>query len=550
MDIYTLPQNMREAFVRYLRDCKGKDGEQWASDIDELYKKYSQKGISIFEDITDIDKSNEIIDQLREHIQSEEPADLSLVEREYVDKEELLDLYQEFLSAFKLFFELWNKPPHIIVKDDEIGKNTIVFGAPGTGKSHYIKEYIKTKTGEKDEDKQPKVRTTFHPDSDYASFVGCYKPTKNEGNDDLTYEFVPQAFTDAYIKAWTVDNPVDNPYFLVIEEINRGNCAQIFGDLFQLLDRNEEGLSVYPIKADKDLGSYLKKKFADCSREDMPQKVKDGEQLCLPTNLWILATMNTSDQSLYPMDSAFKRRWDWKYIPFEESELDDYIFVDKKFYRWSKFLEAVNKEIKKVTKSEDKLLGYWFVNAGDSRVINTSTFVNKVLFYLWNDIFKDEESSLFTEHNLNFQSFFMPKNKLNETNIAVFLEHGLGLAEEEGMTYEKIQERSEKNRPTKASKSDFIVTYNGELIDGSSAQEVFVNVINRIIEEKGVVGILSIEKGGPKISQTPDGLIRPILLNNGMFLEANLQNKKKEKILNKLKYTLHLDLIIKDENPD
>ena len=537
MVIYTLPQNMREAFARYLRECKGKDGEKGASSIDELYKEVFEDRKSIFEDITDIDKFNENIVQLREFIQSEEPTDLSLVEEEDVDKEELLDLYQEFLSAFKMFFELWDMPPHLIVKEDEIGKNTIVFGAPGTGKSHYIKEYIKTKTGEKDEDKQPKVRTTFHPDSDYASFVGCYKPTKNEGNDDLTYEFVPQAFTDAYIKAWTVDNP----YFLVIEEINRGNCAQIFGDLFQLLDRNEEGLSVYPIKADKDLGTYLKKKFADCSREDMPQKVKDGEQLCLPPNLWILATMNTSDQSLYPMDSAFKRRWDWKYIPFEKSEHDDYIFVDPKFYSWSEFLKKVNSEIKNVTKSEDKLLGYWFVNAGDSRVISTSTFVNKVLFYLWNDIFKDEDSNPFTRCNLTFQSFFNSGNKLNGTSIAHFLEHGLEL-KDEGITAEQIKKRSELVRSTKASKSDFIVTYNGELIDGSSAQEVFVNVINRIVEDKGVDVILSIEKGGPKIKQSSEGLIRPILLNNGMYIEANLSNPQKRNILNKLKNDLNLNL--------
>jgi hypothetical protein len=536
---------MKEAFARYLSECKDKDGEKCSSSIDELYKKYSKKGISIFEDITDIDKFNENIVQLREFIQSEEPTGLSLVEGEDVDKEELLDLYQEFLSAFNMFFELWDKPPHLIVKEDEIGKNTIVFGAPGTGKSHYIKEYIKTKTGEKDEDKQPKVRTTFHPDSDYASFVGCYKPTKNEGNDDLTYEFVPQAFTDAYIKAWTVDNP----YFLVIEEINRGNCAQIFGDLFQLLDRNEEGLSVYPIKADQDLGSYLKKKFADCSREDMPQNVKDGEQLCLPPNLWILATMNTSDQSLYPMDSAFKRRWDWKYIPFEKNEHDDFIFVDEKFYSWSKFLDAINIEIKKVTESEDKLLGYWFINAGDSRVINTSTFVNKVLFYLWNDIFKDDDTNPFKQQNLTFQSFFKSGNKFDNNNIVNFLEHGLGLSEEEGMTREKIQKRSELVQPTKASKRDFVVTYNGKRYDSRIAIDNFVNVINKIINDVGIDAILSVERGGPKIAQSSEVLKRPITLNNGMFMETNLSNEQKENILNKLKESLNLTLSV-NENTD
>ena len=127
------------------------------------------------------------------------------------------------------------------------------------------------------------------------------------------------------------------------------------------------------------------------------------------------------------------------------------------------------------------------------------------------------------------------------TTIINFLEHGLGLEEEE-ITAEKIQKRSEIVRPTKASKSDFIVTYNGKLIDGSSAQEVFVNVINRIVEDKGVDVILSIEKGGPKIKQSSEGLIRPILLNNGMYIEANLSNPQKRNILNKLKNDLNLNL--------
>ena len=544
MDIYNLPQNIREAFARYLRDCKGKDGEQWVSYIDEFYIEFSGNGKSIFEDITNIDKLKEKEGQIREYIQSGEQTRLSLIEGEDVDKEEILDLYKEFLLAFKLFFELWNKPPHLIVKEDEIGKNTIVFGAPGTGKSHYIKEYIKRKTGIEDENKQPKIRTTFHPDSDYASFVGCYKPTKDKNNGDLTYSFVPQAFAKAYVEAWKEDKP----YFLVIEEINRGNCAQIFGDLFQLLDRKYD-VSEYPIEADQDLSTWLSEQLSNCTREDISDEIKNGKQLRLPSNLWILATMNTSDQSLYPMDSAFKRRWDWKYIPFEESKYDDYIFVDQKFYSWSKFLVKVNNEIKNVAKSEDKLLGYWFVNAGDSRVISTSTFVNKVLFYLWNDIFKDEDSNPFKRCELTFQSFFKSGNKLNNNNIVNFLEHGLGLEVEEEITVEKIQKRSEIVRPTKASKSDFIVTYNGELIDGSSAREVFVNVINRIIEDKGVDAILSIERGGPKITQTPEGLIRPIPLNNGMFLEANLSNPQKENILNKLKKTLNLDLYV-NENTD
>ena len=165
---------------------------------------------------------------------------------------------------------------------------------------------------EDEEKKKRSIRTTFHPDTDYASFVGCYKPVKDdEDNKKIVYEFVPQAFTDAYVAAWS---DLEHPYYLIVEEINRGNCAQIFGDLFQLLDR-KNGKSEYKIKADKDLAKYLCEAKDKDGQDVLMDKdgIKDGK-LCLPANLHILATMNTSDQSLFPMDSAFKRRWDWEYI--------------------------------------------------------------------------------------------------------------------------------------------------------------------------------------------------------------------------------------------
>ena len=178
----------------------------------------------------------------------------------------------------------------------------IYFGTPGSGKSWIIKQQY-----EQDESKV--FRTTFHPDTDYASFVGCYKPVKDkEDEKKIVYEFVPQAFTDAYVAAWS---DLEHPYYLIIEEINRGNCAQIFGDLFQLLDRNKDGYSEYPIKADHDLKDYLVEHLPEDN-----EGIRDGK-LCLPPNLSIIASMNTSDQSLFPMDSAFKRRWSWEYVPID-----------------------------------------------------------------------------------------------------------------------------------------------------------------------------------------------------------------------------------------
>ena len=392
-------------------------------------------------------------------------------------------------------------------------KQTIFYGSPGTGKSWTVQNDILE--GVKDEFI---FRTTFHPDTDYSAFVGCYKPVKTKsintgriltaedlaaiyvrdivptehlktghieprikfgveyceyfggslGKYDInnvlelagieletgclenrvgmtyvkygvsvglkldtpkntgtiTYDFVPQVFTEAYIKAW--QNPAEQVY-LVIEEINRGNCAQIFGDLFQLLDR-KKGISEYPVKAETALAQYL----SDILVGDAAEGIKDGK-LTLPANLNIIATMNTSDQSLFPMDSAFKRRWDWKYIPTtppaDKSRIMELSFKDKtttKYgttidagdyeYNWTEFLEKINEKIQNATHSDDKQLGFWFVKTEEgAEEIAISSFVSKVVFYLWNDVFKDmgtKDSNPFTikvdgkNVVMSFNSFF------------------------------------------------------------------------------------------------------------------------------------------------
>ena len=206
---------------------------------------------------------------------------------------------------------------------------------------------------------------------------------------------------------------------MVIEEINRGNCAQIFGDLFQLLDRDDDGYSEYPIKADRDLAKYLSGK--DEKDNDVlinKDGIKDGK-LKLPKNLYIWATMNTSDQSLFPIDSAFKRRWDWKYMPIENEGKNWMIRVNGNEYDWYQFLEAINKEVLTLTHSEDKQLGYFFAKAKGT-TIDAETLVNKVYFYLWTDVFKDydyESQKAFRKPNSNdpiaFKDFF-EKGKVNE----------------------------------------------------------------------------------------------------------------------------------------
>ena len=255
----------------------------------------------------------------------------------------------------------------------------IWFGTPGSGKSYTVKKFIESQNG-------VMIRTTFHPDSDYATFVGSYKPVKKD--DGLTYEFVPQAFTEAYVAAWKEHGEESGKeIFLVIEEINRGNCAQIFGDLFQLLDRGADGMSEYPIKADKDLCKYLESDEA----LGVGHPGIAGGNLRLPANLHIYATMNTSDQSLFPMDSAFKRRWDWEYVPIDlkcpESQFA--ITIGDIVYKWPSFLEKVNERIHTLSDSEDKQMGNFFIKSD----VEVEEFKSKVMFYLWSEVCKEYEKS-------------------------------------------------------------------------------------------------------------------------------------------------------------
>lgn len=335
----------------------------------------------------------------------------------------------------------------------------IYYGAPGTGKSFTIDNLTNDDNS---------VRTTFHPDTDYASFVGAYKPTMKDmplsafvgkevhraqpqgehpGTEQrIVYKYVPQAFLKAYVAAWS---KLDTPYYLIIEEINRGNCAQIFGDLFQLLDRNNSGSSSYSINADEDIAKFLNEDvngFASLSKEQRDAiaayelvkdnrekraiggKILDGTLLLLPHNLHIWATMNTSDQSLFPIDSAFKRRWNWKYVPIDTNPIDkntnqplDWKFeVAGNLYSWGKFLELINPKVYDITESSDKQMGYFFAKADPTTgIISEEVFLNKVLFYLWTDVFKDYEVSdkIFNNKNKNnkpfrFTDFFEDKEAL------------------------------------------------------------------------------------------------------------------------------------------
>ena len=372
--------------------------------------------------------------------------------------ENLKKFYDAFADMLKNAPEQEEAPEELPVEPltfaDISPRQIIYYGAPGTGKSHTIKK-------EEDAGLTTCIRTTFHPDSDYSTFVGCYKPHKCRESETLTYEFVPQAFLEAYTQAW--QNP-QKEIALVIEEINRGNCAQIFGDIFQLLDRDKDGWSTYPIKADTDIAEYLDQMEIAGYSETMVKKYGESKAgygyLALPPNLSLLATMNTSDQSLFPIDSAFKRRWDWKYIKIKngkdklgnqlnwkiviKDEADNVVKVgENEEISWWTFIEKINTIIASMTSSADKQLGYFFCKPTDKAeetdeepsIITADTLVGKVIFYLWNDVFKDygfEDAYLFSylekvegkdvEKDLTFADFYDEEGEhVNTRRLADFL---------------------------------------------------------------------------------------------------------------------------------
>lgn len=370
----------------------------------------------------------------------------------------------ETKEYFNSFISIFDSRPYLNASDSNISNTSftnidiplqvIYYGAPGTGKSYKIKNI------DKGQGTKP-VRTTFHPDSDYATFVGAYKPTmevvpryESSGTQvvekRIVYNFMPQAFLKAYVQAWA---NYPEPQYLVIEEINRGNCAQIFGDLFQLLDRSATGFSEYPIAADSDISKYLSETFAteanfapdESAQSEINELYKDeytdvmgdvrkGELLLLPKNLHILATMNTSDQSLFPIDSAFKRRWDWEYIPIRNANKGWVITASGKEWDWWTFLQCINEKIGSVTDSEDKKLGYFFVKPSDNHSISAETFVSKVIFYLWNDVFKDygfsdKEFQTESGSEMTFPMFYETDTEgqqVNEGLVAQFLQNVAG----------------------------------------------------------------------------------------------------------------------------
>lgn len=288
-------------------------------------------------------------------------------------------------------------------------ENIIFYGVPGCGKSYHIKNiYIENETSIKDFDKQTE-RVVFHPDYTYADFVGQILP-QTDGT-KLEYKFIPGPFTRILKEAYK--NP-SNEYCLIIEEINRGNAAAIFGDLFQLLDRDDKGYSEYNI-TNKDIADEITEKYKDIDENTKKinlaninidlKKDLDNVKIKIPNNLTLLATMNTSDQNVFTLDTAFQRRWRMKSIPNDFDEATDMknLYIPGTDITWIEFGKWINEKIldknAEGLTSEDKRLGTHFVKKSDLQATpdkgtkeEIEAFAEKVYKYLWDDAFKMDRS--------------------------------------------------------------------------------------------------------------------------------------------------------------
>lgn len=272
-------------------------------------------------------------------------------------------------------------------------------------------------------------RVTFHPNYSYAQFVGTYKPVQDKNdNTVIRYEYIPGPFMRVYVQSMKAKQAgLDDNFLLIIEEINRANVAAVFGDVFQLLDR-KNGVSEYPIAASEDIKKYLKDNGID-----------DCEELRIPDNMYIWATMNSADQGVFPMDTAFKRRWEFEYIGIDENEdgIKDYdIPLQKKtdgFHEWVKWNDlrhSINDKLTEMKINEDKLLGPYFISEEKLKLVEgkkednadefVKSFKSKVLMYLFEDAVKMRPGDLFNENVIGRLRFSDICKKFDEIGQGIF----------------------------------------------------------------------------------------------------------------------------------
>jgi hypothetical protein len=312
----------------------------------------------------------------------------------------MLDLIHDSQTFMSEIADVYTKDKDLLIEAEKlfrtnrdtniIGENIIVYGAPGTGKSYSINKKYDNIT-----------RIVFHRDYTYYDFVGSYKPSPiyrktdteirtpdnkifKDGEPIINYSFVPGPFIKILIKA--VRNS-QTKYTLLIEEINRANAASVFGDVFQLLDRDINGKSIFSITPSKEIQNYLISKGLDAIF---------NEGLYIPANLSIIATMNSADQGVFPLDSAFKRRWKYEFKPLIES---GFIHENKEIHyggikiKWKDMLSKINERLKKNGIQEDRLIGPYFIT--DNDLNDKDVLINKLFIYLWDDVLRHKRNVIF-----------------------------------------------------------------------------------------------------------------------------------------------------------
>lgn len=318
---------------------------------------------------------------------------------------------------------------------ESLSPNIIFFGSPGTGKSNYVArlsnilaQLLSGSIVEKNIS-----RTIFHPEYSYYDFIGQYKPVvgQEEVKHDVIlmdqtrvsykpfvyYDFVPGLFSQFIVDA--LKNP-GGTNILIIEEINRGNVCSIFGEIFQLLDRNEAGGSQYGIKLPYEMEAYIRKELG-ITPEEWTDRFPEGFKL--PSNVYFFATMNTSDESVFIIDEAFKRRWDMRYvkIDYEAASLQN-CFLPQSMddIKWLEFIKEVNKVICKNLRNEDKQIGPWFISAreleineSNSNYVKEEVMLNKVFSHIWFNIIDINNGEIFNENIECYQDLFNQKSIKN-----------------------------------------------------------------------------------------------------------------------------------------
>jgi hypothetical protein len=337
--------------------------------------------------------------QLLFDIKDERPRGRSSTELAGEEEEEVEDAISDEVSSPPPS----NPPPRSPAQPP---RNLILFGPPGTGKTWNIRQKVLSMGVPEDNC----IRVTFHPESSYYDFVGSHRPavgylrttsTFKDAN-QKTSEWEPRTYyhfePGALSLALQLANTQNDPVVLIIEEINRANCAAVFGDVFQLLDRDGEGWSEYPIRPVAEWAGWL---------EENAKGLYQKGRLRLPPNLYLYATMNTSDQSLYPMDSAFRRRWQMEYIGIHQGKNQAQVpryRADTVGVPWDVLMSRLNEHILRHTRVDDKQLGPWFLKGNAQGWVEEEEVLGKLFFYLWAEVFREAPHTVFSEELRTFEN--------------------------------------------------------------------------------------------------------------------------------------------------